>query len=245
MADILTSCALVCLGMGLGHYLCRVAQYYDRLVTLDIAPEPYMLRQSLAGALCRHRDCPQSRRRYTPEPRLLPNVVGALIAAGYVILYVRLGLNLFTLALAWLLATLLLLALIDARTGLQPDALTLPLLWTGLALAWSGEGLITLEHAFACTMSIYLALWLFCEIYQVLRRRQGLGGGDIKLMAAIGAWIGWPDTLWVLIGGSLLGLILALLLQRGLRMTDAQPFGPPLIFATLTILAVRIGTIAG
>lgn len=245
MADVLTSCALACLGIGLGQYLYRVAQYYDRLVTLDITPEPGMLRQSLAGALCRQQDWPQDRRRYAPEPRFLPQVMGGIIAAAYVILYVRLGINIFALALAWALAALLLLALIDARTGLLPDSLTIPLLWAGLALAWSGEGLVSLEHAFACTIAVYLALWLFCETYQMLRRRQGLGGGDVKLMAAIGAWLGWPDTLWVLVGGSMLGLLLALLLQRGLRMTDAQPFGPPLILAALAIVAVRIGEIAG
>lgn len=139
------------------------------------------------------------------------------------------------------LVVLVQLARIDWRTGLLPDALTQPLLWGGLALAWTGDGLVTLDVALISAMVSYLALRAVSELYWLICQREGLGRGDVKLVAAVSAWLGWHDTLWVVVLGGLFGLLLALVqLRRGIDLRAPRPFGPPLILATLFIAALSI-----
>ena len=117
------------------------------------------------------------------------------------------------------------LALIDLRTGLLPDALTLPLTASGLALNPTIDALIGAGLGF-------LALWSIAALYHRLRHREGLGLGDAKLMAAAGAWLGWQGLPWVLLLGSLGTLIAARLAQRDLTATTAVALGPGLAAAT-------------
>jgi prepilin signal peptidase PulO-like enzyme (type II secretory pathway) len=129
--------------------------------------------------------------------------------------------------------SLLALGWIDWHALRLPDALTLPLLGVGLAVAWLDspaqfyDGLIG-------AIAGYAALVLLGFLYRLLRHRDGLGRGDAKLLAAGGAWLGWPALPAIVLLAALLGLLLALLQRlRGARLTamTAIPFGPPLAAA--------------
>ncbi len=128
--------------------------------------------------------------------------------------------------------TLLALAWIDWRHLRLPDALTLPLLLAGLATtAWLDPEALT-EHALAAALG-YGALRLLSVTYRALRGRSGLGEGDAKLMAAIGAWQGLAGLSDTLLLGALLGLAygLARMVARGGRLSDRIPLGPFLAVA--------------
>lgn len=106
--------------------------------------------------------------------------------------------------------TLLTLAALDLRHFWLPDRIVLPLGFTGLAVnaAGVGPGLVT---AIIGAIIGFCGLWLVGAAYQALRKRRGLGGGDPRLLGAIGAWVGWMPLPFILLGASLLGLALVLL----------------------------------
>jgi leader peptidase (prepilin peptidase) / N-methyltransferase len=135
----------------------------------------------------------------------------------------------------WLLA----LALIDLRSWLLPDVLTLPLIGAGLAVAAAGllPG-VTLGDAGLGAGAGYLALAGVGWIYRRLRGREGLGMGDAKLLAAAGAWLGAAWLPWVLLLAALLGLGFALVRSRPIRAETAVPFGPPLALAFWALFVV-------
>jgi len=121
---------------------------------------------------------------------------------------------------------------IDARTTLLPDQLTLPLLWLGLVANYFG--LFTdLESAVIGAMAGYLSLWLVYHGFRLLTGKEGMGYGDFKLLAAIGAWLGWQALPVVLLLASLVGAIvgIALILLRGRDRNIPIPFGPYLAAA--------------
>lgn len=117
------------------------------------------------------------------------------------------------LAAALLGWTLLALALIDARHLWLPDRLTLPLLATGLALAATGRGPPLTQAALTAAVA-YLLLELLRHGFRRLRGREGLGGGDSKLFAALGAWLGAEPLVWTLLAASIAGLLWAALRGR-------------------------------
>lgn len=137
-------------------------------------------------------------------------------------------------AAGWML---LAMALIDLDHMILPDSLTLPLLVLGLLLAlampilakdWPGPGI---GRAVAGAVVGGGGLWLVREVYWRLRGREGLGLGDVKLMAAAGAWLGPEPLTWVLLTAALAGLAFALRRGLALRSTAAVPFGPSLALA--------------
>jgi leader peptidase (prepilin peptidase) / N-methyltransferase len=121
---------------------------------------------------------------------------------------------------------------IDARTTLLPDQLTLPLLWLGLAA--NNFGLFTdLESAVIGAMAGYLSLWLVYHGFRLLTGKEGMGYGDFKLLAALGAWLGWQALPMILLLASLVGAIvgITLILLRGRDRNIPIPFGPYLAAA--------------
>ena len=138
-------------------------------------------------------------------------------------------------ALAWVgfFTTLLALALIDADTMLLPDVLTLPLMWVGMIAAQLGWTGLPLSDAMWGAVAGYLSLWLVYQVFLRLTGKHGLGGGDFKLLAALGAWLGWQALPWLVLGASLLGLLYALVLMaRGQYQKDQHiPLGPSLALA--------------
>ena len=106
--------------------------------------------------------------------------------------------------------TLLTLAALDLRHFWLPDRIVLPLGIAGLAVNAAGIGPGILPAAIGATAGFGL-LWAVGAIYQAVRKHRGLGGGDPKLLGAIGAWVGWAPLPFVLLGAALLGIVLILL----------------------------------
>lgn len=133
--------------------------------------------------------------------------------------------------------TLLALAWVDAETGFLPDMLSLPLLWLGLLVNLNG-GFALLQDAVLGAVAGYLALWCVCYLFLLFTGRMGLGHGDFKLLAALGAWLGWMSLPWVLLVSSSLALAVALGLRLAGRMKAGEPlhFGPYLAGAGILAL---------
>lgn len=128
------------------------------------------------------------------------------------------------LALSW---ALIALAFIDLDTQLLPDDITLPLLWAGLAFALLG-GLVPLESAVIGAIAGYLALWLVFWGFKLVTGKEGLGYGDFKLLAALGAWLGWAALPQIILLSSIVGAVtgITLVLLRRQQRGAAMPFGP-------------------
>ncbi|HEY3986959.1 prepilin peptidase [Cedecea sp.] len=123
------------------------------------------------------------------------------------------------------------LSIIDFQTLLLPDKLTLPLLWCGL-LFHCLVNPHNVIHAVYGAIAGYGFLWVIFQIYRLLTGKHGLGYGDFKLLAAIGAWNFWQNLPAVIIAASLQGMIFAGLLYLVKRSRVMQiPFGPWLAIA--------------
>jgi leader peptidase (prepilin peptidase)/N-methyltransferase len=155
--------------------------------------------------------------------------VGAmLIGAGIVILFIlTLGLSDKAVLATAFAITLLTLSLIDLRHFVLPDALTLPLLWTGLLINVWGY-FAALQDAVIGAVVGYMSLWSIYWLFKLLRGKEGLGYGDFKLTAAIGAWLGWQALPTVVFSAAIGGLCVGLFLMVTKRMPAEQPlpFGP-------------------
>jgi len=139
-------------------------------------------------------------------------------------------------------SVLLLLACIDAISGWLPDVLTLGLLWLGLCASAAGQIDTALPDAVWGAVLGHGILWLTALTYRALTGRDGLGGGDPKLLAAIGAWLGWAAVWPVLFVASLVGALVGGCMQ-GLGRWPAQapfPFGPFLALA-VPIVGFTVG----
>ncbi|WP_174869954.1 prepilin peptidase [Pectobacterium polaris] len=126
-----------------------------------------------------------------------------------------------------LLSFLLVLTVIDIKTLLLPDVLTLSLLWMGLLFNLS-ETFVPLNDAVVGAMAGYLSLWLLYWVFKYATGKEALGYGDFKLLAALGAWLGWQALPNLVLVAALSGLVVTLV-WRGLRKEDtAKPlaFGP-------------------
>ena len=123
------------------------------------------------------------------------------------------------------------LAICDYKTGLLPDKLTLPLLWIGV-IFHSVCHPDSVNNAIYGAISGYLSLWLIYWGFFWFTKREGLGYGDFKLLAAIGAWNGWHSLPFILVIASLTGIIHFLTLRIIRRKEIRQlPFGPYLAMA--------------
>ena len=132
-------------------------------------------------------------------------------------------------AVAALLFTWILLAAsaIDFRQQLLPDDLVLPLLWLGLLTALGGL-FASLPDAVIGAMIGYLSLWSIYHLFRLLTGKEGMGHGDFKLLAALGAWTGWQYLIIIVLLSSLVGAVLglALIIFRGRDRGIPMPFGP-------------------
>ena len=127
---------------------------------------------------------------------------------------------------------------IDFKTQLLPDSITLPLMWLGLALALAPL-FVDLYSAVIGAAVGYLSLWSVYWLFKLLSGKEGMGYGDFKLLAALGAWQGWQMLLPIIILSSLVGSIvgIALMVFRGRDHNVPMPFGPFLAAAGwLTLL---------
>ena len=123
---------------------------------------------------------------------------------------------------------LLALTMIDFDTTLLPDSITYPFLWAGLLLAMLDISPVSLEDAVIGAVAGYLSLWLVYWTFKLLTGKEGMGHGDFKLLAGLGAWVGWQLLPMVILLSSLVGAVVGgLLLATGaVKRDQGIPFGP-------------------
>lgn len=156
--------------------------------------------------------------------------------------------SLAAIVMIWALVALF---MIDADTQLLPDQITLPLLWLGLLLNLQGL-FVPLTDAVIGAAAGYLLLWSVYWAYKLVRGREGMGHGDFKLMAALGAWFGWQALPALILMSSVVGAVLggAMLVFRRKSSDTTFPFGPYIVGAGLIILffgadVLPLGLVAG
>jgi len=145
--------------------------------------------------------------------------------------------------LAWCAAIALLVAMtmIDWDTTLLPDSMTLPLLWGGLVVATLGWT-IPLPTAIWGAVLGYLSLWSIYWLFKLATGKEGMGAGDFKLLAALGAWLGWQAILPIALMASVVGLVASVPLKLSGRLGSGQPmpFGPFLAGGGLVVMFVGV-----
>jgi len=150
-------------------------------------------------------------------------------------------------AMAWsgFSAAVLALALIDWDTTLLPDDITLPLLWAGLIAATLQWTSVPLTAAIWGAVAGYLSLWLVYWAFKLITGKEGMGFGDFKLFAALGAWFGWQALVPIILMASVIGAVvgIAMKFSSGLRAGGYVPFGPFLAGSGLTAMIFGAGSI--
>jgi leader peptidase (prepilin peptidase)/N-methyltransferase len=148
----------------------------------------------------------------------------------------QLGANgdaLWALVALWLLIAM---AGIDAEHQLLPDLLVYPLLWLGLLRAALGHAPITASDAIFAAFFAYLALWSLMHLHQMLRKVQGMGHGDFKLAAALGAWLGPMQLPFLLLLAAVLGLLWVTFMRVRSQSLQRVAFGPFLALSGWSLL---------
>ena len=133
-------------------------------------------------------------------------------------------------ALLWCIfcAVLLTLTMIDWDKTLLPDDLTLPLLWLGLVAAAMDWIPVGFKNAFWGAVAGYMSLWLIYWAFKLATGKEGMGYGDFKLYAALGAWFGWQALIPIILIAAIVGAVvgIAMKLNSSLREGGYVPFGP-------------------
>jgi leader peptidase (prepilin peptidase)/N-methyltransferase len=165
-------------------------------------------------------------------------VVELLTALIWTVCAGRWGLS--SAALCWAIfgTSLLALSLIDWQTTLLPDALTQPLLWLGLIASAAQWVELPLTQAVWGSVWGYAALWSVATVFERITGKQGMGGGDFKLLAALGAWLGPFALIPLIFLASFTGALVGLSLQRLQRLpaNGYVPFGPFLAAAAALLV---------
>lgn len=158
----------------------------------------------------------------------------------------RFGAQPTTLLWCGFVAALIALALIDWDTTLLPDAINQPLLWAGLLASLLGWTL-PLDKALTGALAGYLSLWSVYWLFKLATGKEGMGYGDFKLLAALGAWLGWQMILPIVLGASAIGAVVGIVMKinAGLREGRYVPFGPFLAGGGLVVLFAGQQTVLG
>ena len=156
-------------------------------------------------------------------------ILGALAAVAVI---AQFGFTVKALAAALLLWSLLALTFIDFDTQLLPDNITQPLLWAGLVVNVWGL-FVPLASAVIGAVAGYLSLWVVYWAFKLVTGKEGMGYGDFKLLAALGAWLGWQMLLPIVLLSSAVGALIgiSLIALRGRDRTVPLAFGPYLAIA--------------
>jgi leader peptidase (prepilin peptidase)/N-methyltransferase len=159
-------------------------------------------------------------------------VVELLAGTLAVAAVLRFGPGWQAIAACGLLWSLLALTFIDIDTQLLPDDVTLPLLWAGLLANLFGL-FVPIEEAVIGALAGYLSLWSVYWAFKLIVRKEGMGHGDFKLLAALGAWMGWKVLPAIVLLSSAVGAIigLSLIAFKGRDRQQPLPFGPYLAIA--------------
>ena len=161
--------------------------------------------------------CSACKAKISPRYPLVEVATGILFAAmGW-----RFGAQPTVLLWCGFAAVLLALAAIDWDTTLLPDSLTLPLLWAGLvaaALGWT----LPLPQALWGAVAGYLSLWAVYWAFKLATGKEGMGQGDFKLLAALGAWLGWQMILPIVLGASVIGAVVGIAMKVGGALREGR-----------------------
>lgn len=164
-------------------------------------------------------------------------------AATFALVFLMFGQSLTTVWYCLFFAILIALFWIDLETYLLPDCLTLTLLW--LALIGSAVEVLpwTANEAIIGACIAYAGMWSVDGLYYLWRRRHGFGGGDFKLLAALGAWLGMSGIIPVLLIASILAILtmslFGLLKKEALSLEKVLPFGPFLVLAACIVFLME------
>lgn len=164
----------------------------------------------------------------------LVEIVTALLSA---VVVWHLGSELRGLAALLLVWSLIALTFIDIDTQMLPDDLTLPLIWLGLLVNLQ-SGFVPLPDAVIGAAAGYLSLWSVYWLFRFATGKEGMGYGDFKLLAALGAWLGWMVLPFIVLLSSAMGALvgIAMIVLRGHQRDKPIPFGPFLAIAGLIAL---------
>ncbi|NML35168.1 prepilin peptidase [Paraburkholderia antibiotica] len=168
----------------------------------------------------------------------LLEIASAALATGALVVF---GPTSMALAAFGLCAALLAMSAIDIDTHLLPDSLTLPLLWAGLIVNFNGL-FASLHDAVLGAIFGYLSLWAVHWLFRLVRGVEGMGYGDFKLLAALGAWLGWAALPQIVLIAAVSGAVIGLAATwRGrMRFEEPLPFGP--FLAAGGALTLFVGT---
>ncbi len=159
-------------------------------------------------------------------------VIEATTAALSLLIAIKFGVSLetlFGLLLTWSLVTL---TMIDAKTQLLPDNITLPLIWLGILANSSNIFTDPVSSIYGAVVG-YLTLWSIYKVFKLLTGKEGMGYGDFKLLAALGAWMGWQMLPQIILLSSLVGAIIGItmIVINKQKKGTPIPFGPYLATA--------------
>lgn len=178
-------------------------------------------------------------------------IVEFVTAALSVLVAVHFGVTWAALAGLFLTWSLIALTMIDFDTQLLPDVITQPLIWAGILLSMYGISKIDLSSSIYGAVFGYLSLWSVYHGFKILTGKEGMGYGDFKLLAALGAWMGWKMLPVIILFSSLVGAVvgITMVIVLGRDKNIPIPFGPYLAAAGFIaflwgdkILAAYLGT---
>ena len=174
-------------------------------------------------------------------------LVEAVTAGLFVVCGQQFGAQPTTLLWCGFVAVLLAASLIDWDTTLLPDDLTLPLMWAGLVVAALGWTALPLKDAVWGAVAGYLSLWSVYWLFKLTTGKEGMGYGDFKLLAALGAWLGWSMILPIVLGSSLIGAVVGIGMKVSGQLREGVyvPFGPFLAGAGLVVALAGAPTVLG
>ncbi len=172
----------------------------------------------------------------TPISKRYP-IIEAACGIFTVLIAYQFGFTWLCLAALILTWSLIVLTMIDYDHQLLPDDITIPILWLGLVINYFGL-ITTLESAVLGAIAGYMILWTVYWLFKLLTGKEGMGHGDFKLLAALGAWMGWQALPQIILLSSVIGAIIGitLIIIKGRDKNIPIPFGPYLAGAGFVAL---------
>jgi leader peptidase (prepilin peptidase) / N-methyltransferase len=177
--------------------------------------------------------CSECKTRISPRYPLVELLTGILFGlVGW-----RFGATPVTLLWCGFAAVLVALSGIDWDTTFLPDKLTLPLLWAGLVSSAAGWTIPLSESVWGAVVG-YLSLWSVYWLFKLTTGKEGMGFGDFKLLAALGAWLGLKMILPIVLAASIIGAMIGIVMKLGGALREGRyvPFGPFLAGAGLVVM---------
>ncbi|MBI0030946.1 prepilin peptidase [Gilliamella sp. B14384G15] len=236
---------VICLGLGVGSFINVAYCRFSPSQTLSVYLKEISFQRSICPCCRTKLEFWQlipivswiilKRRCYYCQSIILFKYVAweLLVATLFLVIYLHKGLSYQSFILIFLSCYFLLLASIDFKYFLLPDFFTQPLMWAGLIAAYFNVTNIRLDDALIGILCGYLLLKLPAILFYLISNKQGLGGGDIKLLAALGTWIPYQLLALLLIIASLLGMFYYFFQKNLLKKQSLTiiPFGPFLLIS--------------